>query len=208
MDGPGVTDRRSDDSAVVARKRALRVAATAARRSMASGERRRASEQICDRVLALPELEAVRVVLLYAAVPGEVDPARVGDRLRGRGVTTFYPRVAIDGGLELVAIDDESSLRPGFRGIREPLGHPHAPTGIDLAVVPGVAFDLLGGRLGRGGGHYDRLLTALTEHAVTIGVCYACQLVPHVPLEPHDRPVGVVVTEHGVHRAPEGPGPA
>lgn len=208
MDGPRFPGLTPDDLAVAARKRALRLATNAARRAMAADERRRASEEICRRVLALPELGAARVALLYAALPDEVDPARIGERLRGRGVMTFYPRVVTDGGLELVAIDDELSLGAGYRGIREPVGRPRPPSEIDVAVVPGVAFDLLGGRLGRGGGHYDRLVATLTEHAVTIGVCFGCQLVPSVPREPHDRPVDVIVTEHAIHRAPEDPSSA
>jgi 5-formyltetrahydrofolate cyclo-ligase len=75
------------------------------------------------------------------------------------------------------------------------------PAVVDAAVLPGVAFDPRGGRLGAGGGHYDRLLARLPTETTRIGVGFACQLVPHVPTEPHDQRVEVVVTEASVHRA-------
>ena len=110
-----------------------------------------------------------------------------------------YPRVDGDA-LEIVVVDDPVDLVPGHRGILEPVGPAVAPTTVDAVVVPGVAFDLDGGRLGRGGGHYDRLLATLDDDTTRIGVAFSSQVVPVVPSDEHDQPVDIVVTEHAVHQ--------
>ncbi|MFU8841846.1 MAG: 5-formyltetrahydrofolate cyclo-ligase [Nitriliruptoraceae bacterium] len=178
----------------------LRIAARAARRSLSDAERRAASLRIVARLLALPELRGAGTVLLYAALREEVDLATAVAPLRERGVRTLFPRVRGEA-LDLVAAADLLTLQLGHRGVREPAGRVVDPAVVDVAVVPGVAFDPRGGRLGAGGGHYDRLLARLPADATRIGVGFTCQLVPHVPTEPHDQRVEVVVTEGGVHRA-------
>lgn len=178
----------------------LRAAARAARRALSDGERRLASQRIVDRLLALPELRQAGTVLLYAPLREEVDLSGVISALHERGARTLFPRVR-ETDLELVAATDLLTLQLGHRGVREPTGRAVDPTVVDVAVVPGVAFDPRGGRLGAGGGHYDRLLGCLSADSSRIGVGFACQLVPHVPTEPHDQHVDVVVTEGGVHRA-------
>ncbi len=178
----------------------LRTAARAARRSLSDAERRVASQRIVTRLLDLPELRQAGTVLLYAALREEVDLAGALGPLRDRGVRTLLPRVR-EHDLELVAATDLLTLQVGHRGVREPAGRPVDPTVVDVAVVPGVAFDPHGGRLGAGGGHYDRLLAVLPATTTRIGAAFTCQLVPHVPTEPHDQDVELVVTEGGVHRA-------
>lgn len=195
MERPGV-----DAAATLQRrKKALRRAATAARRQLSPQERAVASDAAVDRLLALPELREVHTVLLYAAVGDEPDVAAALAVLRQRGVRTLLPRVRGEL-VELVAAGELHSLAAGYRGIREPDGPSIDPEVVDVAIVPGVAFDPVGGRLGRGGGHYDRLLPALPSDAPRIGVCFACQVVPMVPREPHDAPIDVVVTERAVYR--------
>lgn len=176
------------------------MAARAARRSLSDAERRAASQRIVERLLALPELRAAGNILLYAALREEVDLATAVAPLRERGARTLFPRVRGEE-LELVAAADLLTLQLGHRGVREPAGRTVDPAVVDVAIVPGVAFDPRGGRLGAGGGHYDRLLARLPDAALRIGVGFACQLVPHVPTEPHDQGLSVVVTEGGTHRA-------
>jgi 5-formyltetrahydrofolate cyclo-ligase len=183
-----------------AAKPPLRAAARAARRALSDAERRLASQRIVDRLLALPEIRQASTVLLYAPLREEVDLAGAVSALRERGVRTLFPRVR-NADLELVAASDLLTLQLGHRGVREPAGRAVDPSVVDVAVVPGVAFDPRGGRLGAGGGHYDRLLACLAADGTRIGVAFTCQLVPHVPTEPHDQPVDVVITEGGVHRA-------
>lgn len=172
----------------------LRSSALDARRQLSDAERRDASAAVVDRLLHQPTLQRPGHVLLYAAMHDEVDLAGIVGPLRSRGVRTLFPRVAGDR-LELVAASDLRTLQLGYRGVREPSGPRVDPGVVDVAVVPGVAFDPHGGRLGHGGGHYDRLLEQLREDGVRIGVCFACQLVPRVPRATHDEPVDVVVTD-------------
>ena len=181
-------------------KAPLRAATRAARRALSPAQRHEASERIVARLLALPELQAAGTLLLYAALSEEVDLAGMVEPVHARGHRTLFPRVR-GAELELVAAADLRALRLGHRGVREPVGASVDPAVVTLAVVPGVAFDPRGGRLGGGGGHYDRLLPRLPADTPTIGVAYACQLVPRVPREPHDASVDLVVTERGVHRA-------
>lgn len=100
--------------------------------------------------------------------------------------------------------DWETDLHPGWRGVREPRpGRRRSvpPEQLDALVVPGVAFDRRGHRLGYGGGHFDRLLARVRPGTVVVGVAFGVQVVDAVPREAHDVPVDVVVTEAGALRA-------
>jgi len=90
--------------------------------------------------------------------------------------------------------DLKSDLVPGRYGIPEPAEHcpPAALNSLDLILVPGVAFDMQGHRLGRGKGHYDRTLTKL--HGIRCGVAYEAQLVDEIPTEPHDERLNCILT--------------
>lgn len=185
-----------------ATKASLRATTAAARRGMDPHERREASAAAVARLTRLPELRGPKTVLLYAATSEEPDPGDLVPLLAERGSRTLFPRVR-DEHLDLVPVEDLTALRLGFRGIREPVGVAVDPGAVDVAIVPGLAFDPHGGRLGQGGGHYDRLLPELGP-AVTIGLCFSCQVVPRVPMEEHDVAVDLVVTERSVHRPRHG----
>lgn len=180
------------------RKAALRRTARDARRALDDDARRIASATIVARLLALRELARAGTVALYAATDEEPDLAGLVGALAARGVRTLWPRV-VGADLELAEASVERLL-PGFRGIAEPVGPAVDPRRVDAVLVPGLAFDPHGARLGRGGGHYDRLLAAVDDSALRVGVAFACQVVPSVPRGPHDLPVDVVVTERSVHR--------
>lgn len=179
-------------------KQELRAALGARRRALPEADRRRRSAAAVRHLAGLPELGSPGTVALYAALPDEADPGPVRARLEARGCRIGLPRVRDDGALDVVAAD--GPLEPGFRGVLEPGGEPLPLHGIDVVVVPGVAFDRDGGRLGRGGGHYDRLLGALPASATRVGFAFAFQLVDHVPLLDHDQPVDVIVTDEEVVR--------
>jgi 5-formyltetrahydrofolate cyclo-ligase len=181
------------------RKAALRSSALSARRELGPSERQQASQVAVARLQRLPELRRARTVLLYAALADELDVGGLVGPLRAAGVRTLFPRVRGDR-LDLVAASDLLTLTLGHRGVQEPAGPAIDPALVEAAVVPGVAFDPRGTRLGRGGGHYDRLLANLPESCARIGACFSCQLVPAVPREPHDQPVDVIVTERAAHR--------
>ncbi|TVP63115.1 MAG: 5-formyltetrahydrofolate cyclo-ligase [Nitriliruptor sp.] len=180
-------------------KAPLRAATLAARRALSDAQRREASVRIVERLLRLPELREASTVLVYAALREEVDLTTLLGPLHERGARTLFPRVRGDR-LDLVAAVDLGTLQLGHRGVREPGGRAVDPAVVDIAVVPGVAFDPRGGRLGAGGGHYDRLLAELAGTTIRIGAAFDCQLVPHIPRQAHDQPVDLVVTERSVHR--------
>ncbi|MCA1784111.1 MAG: 5-formyltetrahydrofolate cyclo-ligase [Intrasporangiaceae bacterium] len=180
------------------RKVALRRSARDARRSLSPATRTAATAAIGERLGELLELTSAGTVLVYAAGATEVDVEAAAGDLRVRGVTTLYPRVRGED-LDLVAVDDPSALVLGHRDILEPTGPSNDPTTVDAVLVPGVAFDLHGGRLGQGGGHYDRLLPRIGD-AVRIGIAFSCQIVPSVPRLDHDVAVDIVVTEQSVQR--------
>ncbi len=180
------------------RKVALRRSARDARRSLPATARTAATATIRERLGELPELLTAGAVLVYAAGATEVDIGAAAHDLRARGVTTLYPRVRGED-LDVVTVDDPTDLVVGHRDLLEPTGPPDDPTTVDAVLVPGVAFDRRGGRLGQGGGHYDRLLPRIGD-AVRIGIAFACQIVPAVPRLDHDVAVDIVVTERSIQR--------
>jgi len=180
------------------RKAALRRSVRAARRALPPAGRADAAAAITTRLRQLPELRSPQVVLVYAATGGEVDVEDAATDLRSRGIRTLYPRVRGED-LDLVPVGDPTQMVRGHRDILEPTGQPADPTIVDAVIVPGVAFDLRGGRLGQGGGHYDRLLPRIAD-AIRIAVAFSCQVVPQVPRDDHDVAMDLLVTEGSVFR--------
>lgn len=176
----------------------LRTHGRAVRAALSASRRAAASERIVERLLTLPELTAAARVALYHPTGDEVDVLALGDALRARGVATLLPRVE-DDALAMVEVTDATPLRDGYLGLREPEGPAVDVATLQAVIVPGVAFDPGGGRLGYGGGYYDRLLTRCPA-ATRIGVAFAGQVVDEIPRSPHDQPVDVLVTERGVWR--------
>jgi 5-formyltetrahydrofolate cyclo-ligase len=190
-----------DAEAIHAAKAALRARLLARRSALGADERARASLLICERVGALPEVVAARAVAGFAAFGSEVDVDPLLAELRARSVQVHLPWV--DGErLRLAAVADPSAeLALGWRGVREPRDHRPVPLALlDAVIVPALAFDARGARLGYGGGHFDRLLGELQPAAVAIGVAFDPQIVDALPTDAHDRPVDVVVTERRVIR--------
>jgi len=115
-----------------------------------------------------------------------------------RGSRLVLPKVAGEE-LELLYVEDLSSLERGAYGIPEPSGGQKAsPEEIEFAAVPGVAFDREGYRLGFGKGYYDRLLKKIS--APKVGVAYSFQVIDYVPRDEWDEPVDLIVTEEGIIR--------
>ncbi len=134
----------------------------------------------------------------YHAHKGEADPSQLLARLVELGCTIAFPRVAgRHAPLEFHHVPDGEVLEPGSFGIPEPLGHwPRAAPSILL--VPLLAFDAHGHRLGSGHGYYDRTLALLKAPA--IGIAYAGQEVASIPHEAHDRTLDMVITEQGTRK--------
>ena len=158
-------------------KRALR--AEARRVRAAVGDRARRSAQICAQVQALPEFARAHCVFAYAATGSEAD---------------LFP--AIEAALR--AGNAREDLAPGAFGILEPRGEVVPPEEIDLVLCPGLAFDRRGGRLGYGGGYYDRYLGKV--HAFLLGICYTDCIVGAVPTGAHDVFMDALACETGILR--------
>ena len=191
-----------DEDDVAAAKHAARARARQARDGVVARERRLAAQEISYALLRLPELQSARVILAYAALPNEIDPAPAIWRLRARGAAIAYPRIESPGVLGLHLVGHELELVAGPFGLAQPSAHaPRAPRGsIDVVIVPGVAFDESGRRLGYGGGYYDRLLPTLRPDCLRIGIAFNEQLLSEIPSEDHDAHVSIVVTPSRVIR--------
>lgn len=180
-------------------KLALRRRILAARDALPLDERGAAAAAITARIVALPSFAAACTVLLTLAFRSEWDTLPLVRAALAAGKTVAAPRVdTASRMLELHALTDPArDLMRGHEGIPEPL--PHCPKvsydAVDWVLVPGVAFDREGRRLGYGGGYYDRLLPLLGRRAVRVAGAYELQVVERVPAAPHDLAVDAVVTE-------------
>ena len=124
--------------------------------------------------------------MLYYSLPDEVDTHTLVDSLLMSGKHILLPRVTGEGTMELRRYTGPSDLAQGAYNIMEPTGEVFDNyTDIDLAVIPGVAFDKDGNRMGRGKGYYDRLLPKLAN-TYKIGICLPFQLVEKIPTDKHD----------------------
>jgi len=140
----------------------------------------------------LSERPALRVVAVFAALPGEVDLRTLPGQIDRVWV---FPRVEGDELVFHVVMDFEKDLRKGAYGILEPKPKLKRVMidEVDIFLCPGLGFDPKGGRIGRGKGFYDRMLELARPDAVKIGVCYGYQLVDEIVMEEHDvRMNGVI----------------
>ena len=148
------------------------------------------SEQILAKLELHPAFIAAQRVMLYSALPDEVQTQAFLERWH-LSKTIILPTVVGDDIIPVEYAKDTDFVVGDFN-ILEPQNEPYTGD-FDLIVVPGMAFDNEGHRLGRGRGYYDRFL-AQHPHTRTIGLCFDFQLVPEVPSEPHDRPIDEVLT--------------
>lgn len=184
-------------------KLALRRELLAARRLLSDEDVREASAVLARRVLDLPEVAVAGTVAAYVSVGREPGTRVLLDALRERGVRVLLPVLLPDDDLDWASYEGAERLVPAGRGLLEPGG---APLGVEavlragVVLLPGLAVDGRGMRLGRGGGSYDRVLARLERAGAgaALGVLlYDHEVVERVPREPHDRPVHVVVTPGG-----------
>ena len=154
-----------------------------------------ASARVAENLQSLDAFRTAKTIALYMAIGGEVDPGSLFPVCWKRGMRTCIPVFNAQTQLyEMTEITAETPCRTGRYGIREPIDpSPVALSEIDLVAVPGVAFDPNGNRLGRGGGYYDRLLEGFRGHVV--GLAFDFQLLPSIPADAHDQPVGCIATE-------------
>ena len=183
-------------------KRSLRERVIAARDSLTPEQRVEAEALIATRIAALASFDRAGVVLLTLPFRSEWDATLLARRALAAGKRVAVPRVDPAARmLRILLIDDlQRDVEAGYRGIPEPrAGCPAlAMQEIDWVLVPGVAFDAAGRRLGYGGGYYDRLLPLLRQKVPRIAGAFDVQFVDAVPAAPHDIAVDCIVTEHRV----------
>jgi len=172
-------------------KDSIRTRVKARKSLMSEAERLRAADRVFAALERTAAFMMADTVLMYHSLPDELSTRGFIDRWAGRK-RFFLPRV---NGLNLEILPyDRSRLHLGAFNIEEPDGDDTADIAdIDLVVVPGVAYDRRGNRIGRGKGYYDRLLRDI--HATTVGVAYACQLCDDIEPDDFDVPVHYVITE-------------
>ena len=182
-------------------KKKQRAAGIAARCRISAQERAEAETRMAERVLALPEFCRAQTILSYCAAGGEIDPAAIDRAARALGKRVAYP-VCRAGG-EMLAAEPESldSLQAGKYGIPAPTeGHYTViePEKLNLIFVPCTAFDANCGRVGMGGGYYDRFLPRAAG-AFSVLLAFEAQRVERVGGETHDVSTAAAVTERALY---------
>lgn len=173
-----------------------------ARSSIPPREQSRAADGAAAHLAELARRQGARIVSLYAATSAELGTEAAAARLAAAGIALAYPRVAIrERRLTFHRVEAPSALEPGALGIFEPASSaPRIPIDqIDLFVVPGLAFDTRGARLGWGQGYYDRVLVQ-HPNATRVGFAFDAQIVSYAPSTDRDVPMDHIVSEEGVLR--------
>lgn len=192
--------RKIRDQRLAERKSDLRRQLLAARASLSVADRRDAGRSLRDLVLDLPETGMAGAIAAYVSVGSEPPTRAIVYALWKRGSYVLLPVMTADNDLDWASYEGPDSLRPGPHGLLEPTEPPRGPgaiTSADLIVVPALAVDRRGNRLGRGGGCYDRALARVGPAVPTIALLYDGELVDELPAGPLDRPVTVVAQPSG-----------
>lgn len=175
-------------------KKQLRKACRRSRREIEGKEEK--SAKILERILALPEMRGANVIGLYMAMEGEPDLSGLFDRCPDRILA--IPKVTGESSMSFYRVESPRELSRGAYGILEPGGVSERkvpPQALDLILVPGVAFEEAGGRIGSGKGYYDRYLKQ--AHALRVGVAFDQMILPKGSFSPEktDIPMDVLVSE-------------
>ena len=163
------------------------------------------SQQIITRLMNLPEYAQAETVMLYVDVRDEVRTRAALPEILNTSKRLIVP-YCVDDNLETFQLEDLGELAIGRYGILEPkVELRHLPSKridveeIDLVVIPGLAFDKNGARLGHGKGYYDRLLSRASKHTKRIALAFECQIIDEVPTKKHDVYMHRIVTERIVY---------
>lgn len=164
------------------------------------------SRIICDKFVGLPQYAAAKTVMYYVDVRSEVRTRHALPAALESGKRIVVP-YCVEDILELFLLEDMDELSIGMYKILEPKpelrGLPEKRVDIeelDLVMVPGVAFDRRGARMGHGKGYYDKLLENARPDAPLVALAFECQLFPEIPMQPHDIFMDLVITEANVYQ--------
>lgn len=171
------------------------------------------SHRICQSFLAHPDFKQAETIMLYLDCRTEVRTQETVTALLRSAKRIVIPYCTVDDAgvnvLGLWLLESMDELVSGTWNILEPprerwgeAGKEIDPQNLDFIMVPGVAFDKNGGRLGNGGGYYDRLLHNVRNDTTLIGACFECQLVEKIPMEAHDVFLDGIITELCVYNSP------
>ena len=190
------------------RKAQLRASRQAARRELPQTQQAAAGRALSDAVLAYPPTQMAGTVAAYVSVGSEPSTRALIFTLWKRGSYVLLPLLEPGGDLDWASYEGPDSLVTGPRGLLQPGEPPRGRTAIasaDLVIVPALAVDRRGNRLGRGGGSYDRALARVGPAVPTIALLYDDELLADVPAAAHDWPVRAVARPgHGITRLPLG----
>lgn len=185
---------------VKARKSQIRRSAFVRRDALSKDERSKKSTAIMERLFDFANFLEARIVLFYMSYGSEVDTEPMVRKALELEKIVALPLVdAKQREIVPFKIDNlDSDIRPGYREIREPIPErcKQVPVQyVNLAIIPGVAFDERGGRIGHGMGVYDRFIPKLDITTRKVALAFECQIVPQIPMEPHDRYTDIIITE-------------
>jgi 5-formyltetrahydrofolate cyclo-ligase len=177
-------------------KKALRRELLARRCSLDQAACQVAGTAAQRRLAGLDVFRRAACIALYAPVQHEIETGLLFLEARSSGKRVLYPAVC-DDTLQFREVTEPEQLTAGAYGILEPcgLGKTDVPATADLIIIPGLAFDLLGHRIGFGKGYYDRYLSQLAIPAILVGLCHDFQLLDTIPSEAHDVRMQYLVTD-------------
>ncbi|GAA2060673.1 5-formyltetrahydrofolate cyclo-ligase [Streptomyces albiaxialis] len=190
----------------LAAKRALRRDVLAARARLTTEDVAKAADALGEHALELPELAEAASVAAYVSIGAEPGTGPLLRALSARGTRVLLPVLLPDNDLDWCAYEGHDALVRAGRGLWEPSGTREgrdAVTRVDAVLLPGLAVDGRGLRLGRGGGSYDRALARIALSGASparVVLLYDGEIVPRVPDEEHDWAVDAAITPHGVRR--------
>jgi len=196
------------DALLGAEKKRIRELMLAKRRLLSAAWVEQMSRQICEHVLSWPLYQKAETIMCYLALPDEPQTDALVRAALAGGKQVCVPclRKQEFGVMDAAAINDLDDLEVGRLGLKEPRKKNRRlvdPQAIDLILVPGVAFDNAGNRLGRGAGYYDRFLARATS-ATLAGMLWQFQIVDAIPATGHDIPMEYLITEDGIRRCRPG----
>lgn len=173
-------------------KSALRRTIREKKRAMTDQQIESASAELAERLFAHPAYQQAKALYGYLSYNQEVRTAAILERAQRDGKRVAVPKVYGDE-MKFLWLDDLTAVAPGAYGIPEPVADgPVAGDPAALVLMPGLAFDREGHRMGYGGGFYDKYLAAHPGHH-TLALCYGFQMLPHLETEAHDLPVDYVI---------------
>jgi 5-formyltetrahydrofolate cyclo-ligase len=187
-----------------ARKAAIREQAHANRKAQENKDE--LSTAICEKFVQLPDYASAKTVMFYVDVRTEVRTRQHLPKVLGQGKRIVVPWCNAEGELELFHLENMDELSIGMYKILEPREDlrllPHKQVRVDeldLVMVPGVAFDRTGARMGHGKGYYDKLLENARADTPLVALAFECQLFPEIPTQAHDVFMDKIITEGAVY---------